>query len=106
MITKAENLEDMKYTNHAILCSEMLNNWVLAKPGSKNLLAFQDSFIQMCFHQSQMQNKLANAKLAASMYRESRNKLAVKCEDLQSELNKLDKHFKPTEYEAKQPLVK
>ena len=41
MRNKMQNLQDLEYTNNAILLGELINKWVKAKPKNVELLRFQ-----------------------------------------------------------------
>ena len=45
MRNKMQNLQDLEYTNNAILLGELINKWVKSKPKNKELLQFQQAFI-------------------------------------------------------------
>ena len=99
MISKLQNTKDMAYYNDSILCANLTNKWVNEKPNNKELKAFQQSLINVLFYTNDLQTNLANTKLTLSMYRHKRNEIALKFNELQSKMDKLDKHFIPSQYE-------
>lgn len=73
MRNKMQNLQDLEYTNNAILLGELINKWVKAKPKNVELLQFQQLFIDNSIYVAGLQNDLAACKMANSDYRERMN---------------------------------
>ena len=73
MRNKIQNLQDLEYTNNAILLGELINKWVKAKPKNVELLQFQQLFIDNSIYVAGLQNDLAACKMANSDYRERMN---------------------------------
>ncbi len=73
MRNKIQNLQDLEYTSNAILLGELINKWVKAKPKNKELLQFQQLFIDNSIYVAGLQNDLAACKMANSDYRERMN---------------------------------
>jgi len=73
MRNKMQNLQDLEYTNNAILLGELINKWVKSKPKNVELLKFQQSFIDNSIYVAGLQNDLAACKMANSDYREQKN---------------------------------
>jgi len=68
-----QNLQDLEYTNNAILLGELINKWVKSKPKNVELLQFQQLFIDNSIYVAGLQNDLAACKMANSDYRERMN---------------------------------
>lgn len=73
MRNKIQNLQDLEYTSNAIILGELINKWVKAKPKNKELLQFQQLFIDNSIYVAGLQNDLAACKMANSDYRERMN---------------------------------
>ena len=73
MRNKIQNLQDLEYTSNAILLGELINKWVKAKPKNKELLQFQQLFIDNSIYVAGLQNDLTACKMANSDYRERMN---------------------------------
>ena len=73
MRNKMQNLQDLEYTNNAILLGELINKWVKSKPKNVELLQFQQLFIDNSIYVAGLQNDLAACKMANSDYREQMN---------------------------------
>ena len=73
MRNKMQNLQDLEYTNNAILLGELINKWVKAKPKNVELLRFQQAFIDNSIYVAGLQNDLTACKMANSDYRERMN---------------------------------
>jgi len=73
MRNKMQNLQDLEYTNNAILLGELINKWVKSKPKNVELLQFQQLFIDNSIYVAGLQNDLAACKMANSDYRERMN---------------------------------
>ena len=58
MRNKMQNLQDLEYTNNAILLGELINKWVKSKPKNKELLQFQQAFIDNSIYVAGLQNDL------------------------------------------------
>jgi hypothetical protein len=58
MRNKIQNLQDLEYTSNAIILGELINKWVKAKPKNKELLQFQQLFIDNSIYVAGLQNDL------------------------------------------------
>jgi len=85
MRNKIENLQDLEYTNNAIILGELINKWVKAKPNNTELLQFQQSFIDNSIYVAGLQNDLIACKMANSDYRERMNEAIYDLELIKEE---------------------
>jgi len=85
-MNKIENIKDMKYANDVTLVSTLINKWVKSKPTNKELLAVQQSFINIAIYGCTLQNTLEACKLANSDYREQRNQAVIELDEIKEDL--------------------
>ena len=85
MRNKMQNLQDLEYTSNAIILGELINKWVKAKPNNKELLQFQQLFIDNSIYVAGLQNDLTACKMANSDYREQRNEALYDLELIREE---------------------
>jgi len=79
MRNKMQNLQDLEYTNNAILLGELINKWVKSKPKNK------EAFIDNSIYVAGLQNDLTACKMANSDYREQRNEALYDLELIKEE---------------------
>lgn len=85
MRNKMQNLQDLEYTSNAIILGELINKWVKGKPNNKELLQFQQLFIDNSIYVAGLQNDLTACKMANSDYREQRNEALYDLELIREE---------------------
>ena len=89
MRNKMQNLQDLEYTNNAILLGELINKWVKSKPKNKELLQFQQAFIDNSIYVAGLQNDLTACKMANSDYREQRNEALYELDLIKEEFKRI-----------------
>jgi hypothetical protein len=90
MRNKIQNLQDLEYTSNAIVLGELINKWVKAKPNNKELLQFQQLFIDNSIYVAGLQNDLTACKMANSDYREQRNEALYELDLIKEDLKEYD----------------
>ena len=90
MRNKMQNLQDLEYTNNAILLGELINKWVKSKPKNVELLRFQQAFIDNSIYVAGLQNDLTACKMANSYYREQKNQALYDLELIREEVKYYD----------------
>ena len=90
MRNKMQNLQDLEYTSNAIILGELINKWVKAKPNNKELLQFQQLFIDNSIYVAGLQNDLTACKMANSDYREQKNEALYDLDLIKEDLKEYD----------------
>ena len=90
MRNKMQNLQDLEYTSNAIILGELINKWVKAKPNNKELLQFQQAFIDNSIYVAGLQNDLTACKMANSDYREQKNEALYELDLIKEDLKEYD----------------
>tara|TARA_R110000772_G_scaffold16028_1_gene45948 strand:- start:27 stop:302 length:276 start_codon:yes stop_codon:yes gene_type:complete len=90
MRNKIQNIQDLEYTNNAIVLGELINKWVKSKPKNVELLRFQQAFIDNSIYVAGLQNDLTAFKMANSDYREQKNQALYDLELIKEDLKEYE----------------
>lgn len=89
---KIQNTKDLTFYNNAILLTELINKRVNDNIDDKELKTMQTLLIDVFFYVNNLQTHLANSKITSSVYREQRNDALLKIDELEEELEYINKN--------------